>query len=107
MKPSVSRNVHYVSYGTPGGEYRGECRAAVVTQVHGYADKVEAINGDGKIISVSYDPVDPHNTAMVGLCVLNPMGQFFKTEVRFSEGKEPGTWHWPERVEGSTWSPAA
>ena len=33
MKPSVSRMVHYVSYGTPGGEYASACRAAVVTEV--------------------------------------------------------------------------
>ena len=35
MKPSVGRIVHYVSYGTLGGEYGKECRAAVVTEVSG------------------------------------------------------------------------
>lgn len=29
----IGRIVHYVSYGTPGGEYTSECRAAVVTEV--------------------------------------------------------------------------
>lgn len=29
--PSVGRIVHYVSYGTPGGEYTSECRAAIIT----------------------------------------------------------------------------
>jgi hypothetical protein len=33
MQPSVGRIVHYVSYGTPGGEYGQECRAAIVTEV--------------------------------------------------------------------------
>lgn len=33
QKPSVGRVVHYVSYGTPGGEYQSECRAAVVTEL--------------------------------------------------------------------------
>lgn len=31
--PSVGRIVHYVSYGTPGGEYTSECRAAIITEV--------------------------------------------------------------------------
>jgi hypothetical protein len=33
QKPSVGRIVHYVSYGTPGGEYTSQCRAAVVAGV--------------------------------------------------------------------------
>lgn len=82
MQPSIGRIVHYVSYGTPGGEYVSECRAAVVTEV---AD-------------------DPR---VVGLCVLNPTGQFFNRNVGqhdpvtddegFTEFRG-GTWHWPERV---------
>ena len=85
MKPSVGRIVHYVSYGTPGGEYGKECRAAIVTEVRGpRADDAE----------------------MVGLCVFNPTGQFFNRDVPQHEhggegaGVHPGgTWHWPERVE--------
>jgi hypothetical protein len=82
MRPSVGRIVHYVSYGTPGGEYKRECRAAIVTEVQ----------------------ADPHTS--VGLCVLNPTGQFFNRAVPYDEtGGDPasalgGTWHWPERVEG-------
>jgi hypothetical protein len=69
--PSVGRTVHYVSYGTPGGEYRSECRAAVVTEVH--------------------------NETTVGLCVLNPTGQFFNRSIVQDEAaKRGGTWHWPE-----------
>lgn len=92
--PSVGRIVHYVSYGSPvrpdGSQaYTQECRAAVITQV------LE----DG----------------VVGLCVLNPTGQFFNAENDFDRGGDPdpdsnqrpacdglhhqgGTWHWPERV---------
>jgi hypothetical protein len=93
MKPSVGRIVHYVSYGTPGGEYASECRAAVVTEV---------------------DPVlQPEGTMSVGLCVLNPAGQFFNRHVHYHEGDvghdhtgveiperayRGGSWHWPERV---------
>lgn len=78
MKPSVGRIVHYVSYGTPGGEYTSECRAAVITELGPY--------------DVDSDPV-------VGLCVLNPTGQFFNREVPYSPGGEGGTWHWPERID--------
>ena len=95
MKPSVGRIVHYVSYGTPAGEYKSECRAAVITEV---------------------DPfVNANGSQHVGLCVLNPTGQFFNRAVPYHEGDvgsdhageeiparsyQGGTWHWPERVEG-------
>ena len=72
--PSVGRIVHYVSYGTPGGEYPSVCRAAIVTEV-----------------------LTP-STQDVSLCVLNPTGQFFNINVPYSEDNEGGTWHWPERV---------
>ena len=71
MKPSVGRIVHYVSYGTPGGEFQPEHRAAIVTGVH------------------------PDQT--VSLCILNPTGMFFNERVLFDIDATPGTWHWPER----------
>lgn len=83
VKPSIGRVVHYVSYGTPLGEYAKECRAALVT----------AVGTDGA----------------VELCVLNPTGIFFRDDVRQEElenkiepgpsGRTGGTWHWPERVD--------
>ena len=74
MDPSIGRIVHYVSYGTPGGEYKSECRAAVVTEV--------AIDA-----------------TTVGLCVLNPTGQFFNRGVKQDDTSHAGgTWHWPERI---------
>lgn len=80
MQPSVGRIVHYVSYGTPGGEYTSQCRAAVITEV---------------------TDCDAHMDC-VGLCVLNPTGQFFKQHVPYNGTSQQhgGTWHWPERVEG-------
>lgn len=79
MKPTIGRIVHYVSYGTPGGEYTSECRAAVVTEVR-------------------YPDLDDPQT--VGLCVLNPTGMFFnRTTPHDEDGKAGGTWHWPEREE--------
>ena len=106
--------VHYVSYGTPGGEYGRECRAAVVTQV-------------GSITEVQGDLSGPESYVL-GLWVLNPTGQFFNQGVQYHAGAEApgkpdcpnvphdngpfrychcgwreaahkgGTWHWPERT---------
>ncbi|WP_084518047.1 hypothetical protein [Microtetraspora niveoalba] len=108
QKPSVGRIVHYVSYGTPGGEYKSECRAAIVTEV--LADGSQGAENN------------------VGLAVLNPEGVYFNRAVPQDEGAETpgspdcpnkaghgspfrycgcgwmeaghcgGTWHWPERV---------
>jgi hypothetical protein len=86
--PSVGRVVHYVSYGTPGGEYPKACRAADVTEVAG--------NGDGG--------VDGIGASRVGLMVKNPTGLFFHSladggcAYDGSEDPAGGTWHWPERV---------
>lgn len=99
MTPSVGRIVHYVSYGTPGGEYTSQCRAAVVTEV-------ELL--DSKILG----------GARIGLCVINPTGLFFHSLAdggcRYNEGDvghdhageeiparsyPGGSWHWPERQE--------
>lgn len=93
MKPSVGRVVHYVAYGTPGGEYpAGICRAAIVTEVY---------DGPGNVIGAHSLTVQPDGSISdVGLCVLNPTGQFFNRAVPCdNETKRPGTWHWPERVE--------
>jgi hypothetical protein len=76
VNASVGRIVHYVAYGTPGGEFpAGVCRAAIVTEVG-----------------------PDSNPELVGLCVLNPTGQFFNRNVPYSEQSKPGTWHWPEKV---------
>ncbi len=73
------RIVHYVAYGTPGGEYEaGACRAAIIT----------AIPTQGSMLE----------QARIALCVFNPTGVFFNNYVPYSEEKKPGTWHWPERA---------
>lgn len=78
MRPSVGRIVHYVSYGTPGGEYSSMCRAAIVTEIQDDNDDAEVI----------------------GVAVLNPTGMFFNQAPHDeSEVKDGGTWHWPEKVE--------
>lgn len=89
QQPSVSRIVHYVSYGTPGGEYKSECRAAIIAAVH-KADEVSGEKIEGEVVS---------------LVVMNPTGLFFNEIVPHDEGKDAegnnwagGSWHWPERV---------
>lgn len=83
--PSVGRIVHYQSYGTPGGEYTSQCRAAIITAVH-------PSEGDGSLANFS-------GPGTVALAVLNPEGMFFNQVCRHSEGtRTGGTWHWPERV---------
>jgi len=80
VKPSVGRIVHYQSYGTPGGEYTPQPWAAVITEV----DAPKPTDGDG---------------VCVGLCVLNPTGQFFNQHVPYSDAPKPDHWNWPPRVE--------
>ncbi|MBF8186333.1 hypothetical protein ITP53_11345 [Nonomuraea sp. K274] len=86
--PSVGRIVHYVSYGTPGGEYPSVCRAAVVTEVDTYQ------HGPGGQF-----------VGHVNLAVFNPEGLHFNRAILQSEDEHRGgTWHWPERT-GSTGAP--
>ena len=72
MRPSIGRIVHYAAGSTM-------CTAAVVTGVAG--------------------------TGEVHLCVLGPDGMSFQRSVREAGPVpntvmyEPGTWHWPERVD--------
>lgn len=83
-QPTIGAIVHYVSYGTPGGQYSSVCRAAVITEVGPWPGGISE--------------ADKHNIAVpVGLAVLNPEGMFFNRECVQSEGgHDGGTWHWPE-----------
>jgi hypothetical protein len=74
--PSIGRIVHYVSHGTPGGEYGKECRAAIIT-----------------------DLAQPdEDNDVVGLAVMNPTGLFFNRAAYDESAQSGGTWHWPEQV---------
>lgn len=77
QKPSIGRIVHYHSYGTPGGEFKSEPRAAIITELA----RVEETG----------EPV-------VGLCVMNPTGLFLNRGVSYSEQPKAGHWSWPPRV---------
>ncbi|MFE9412389.1 hypothetical protein ACFYN0_26875 [Streptomyces sp. NPDC006704] len=78
--PSIGRIVHYRSHGTPGGQYRPQCRAAIITETG------QQLDTDGR--------------TRVGLAVLNPTGLHFNTACAQDEdARQGGTWHWPERTE--------
>jgi hypothetical protein len=76
-EPTVGRIVHYHSYGTPGGEYLPEPRAAIITEVE------QPSKGQPRKVS---------------LAVLNPTGLFFKEGLPYSEEPKPGHWNWPPRA---------
>jgi len=91
----VGRIVHYVSYGTPGGEYRSQCRAAIITEA-------------GQWVTTETESPDPNTRILTqqweawacALSVLNPTGVFFNSggvPIRYDDTEhQGGTWHWPE-----------
>lgn len=106
--PVITDHVHYVAYGTPGGEYRKACRAAVVTEV-------------GQWVTVSTEKASTYDRSegrpirtleqwfyddAVALFVMNPTGVFLNGAGPVAcrhveptgEGDAPpgGTWHWPD-----------
>jgi hypothetical protein len=123
-QPAVGRTVHYVSYGTPGGEYQSKCRAATITEVGAWATTSEVRTGghgqpERRTLEQVYVP-----TAL-SLEVHNPTGLFFKEGVPHDAGGSTtgapcanreqhgqpfrycscgwsentfagGTWHWPD-----------
>lgn len=114
-QPSVGDVVHYQSYGTPGGEYLPEPRAAIVTEVEyvhdsekltGMYPSGEAMdravqwwdNGRGGAVPRRIDGGEIPMTYRVGLCVLNPTGMFFNTQLPYAEEPTPGHWNWPPAV---------
>jgi hypothetical protein len=112
VKPSVGKVVHYVSYGTPGGEYHSQCRAAVIAEVGQWITTkiVEEIPGQQRVVHQAWEP------EACALVVLNPQGLFFNGAAgvvcehdelppsdKIVAGERTthrgGTWHWPERVD--------
>jgi hypothetical protein len=82
--PTVGRIVHYHSYGSLGGEFKPEARAAVITEV------------DPRLSQEVHE--SRHSNPLIGLCVLNPSGLFFNRDVQWSPFPSPGCWNWPPRT---------
>jgi hypothetical protein len=93
----VGDTVHYVSYGTPGGEYSSKCRAATVAEIGAWVTV-------GEDAPAPTTPTSPRRRLLeqvwsgdaVELVVLNPTGLFFKTiQYRGIDLGPPvaGTWH--------------
>jgi hypothetical protein len=80
--PLVGSVVHYVSYGTPGGEYTQKCRAATVTEVGAWRT-IETIDaGEGsRILRQERDHLG------LSLEVHNPTGLFFNEKVPYCPGE--------------------
>lgn len=76
QQPTIGRIAHYVSYGTPGGEYPSTCRAAIIAAVTAL----------------------PDGTPVCDLVVFNPEGLFFNRVAYSGDEHKGGTWHWPERA---------
>lgn len=87
-QPGIGEPVHYLSYGTPGGEYTSTCRAAIVTAVK--------------------DPAGEAGGGIVDLCVLNPAGLFFNQDASYvhAEHQVGGTWHWPDHQSPGDYEPS-
>lgn len=77
QRPSVGSIVHYVAFGTPGGEYQpGAARPAIITSV------IDAEKG------------------LITAAIFQVEGIFFRNAEKpllYDEKRAPGTWHWPPR----------
>lgn len=96
--PGVGRTVHYHTYGTPGGEFRPEARAAIITAVH-WSDAADEEDWQGiEQPAARGDDQAEEYISCVSLAVLNPTGMFFNENVPFSPVPAPGHWSWPPRT---------
>lgn len=83
MPVNVGDTVHYVSFGTPKGEYISQCRAAIVSEVGDILVDIDRYPGR----EITY------NDEIVNLVVLNPTGLFFDQGCLRDEDRTPGTFH--------------
>lgn len=108
--PAINRMVHYVSYGTPGGEYPMACRAALITAVGAWVDDEirDLVDSEvrRRVVVQHWDPT------ACSLTVHNPSGMFLNGAIPYDGGApwtradetselctglehHGGTWHWP------------
>lgn len=105
-QPKITDLVHYVAYGTPGGEYPTTCRAAVVTEV-GQWVTVTVTEAE----SYSRSEGRPIRTVeqwfhadAVALTVLNPTGVFLNGAGHVACRRDVPVA--AKDLKGGTWHPA-
>jgi hypothetical protein len=96
--------VHYVSFGTPRGEYPSCCRAAIVTEVGGWVDVQTTDTAPGlRTVRQRFEPL------ALALAVETPTGTMRPLRILPGAGEPAthptplcgglfypgGTWHWP------------
>lgn len=107
-QPTLGDRVHYVAFGTPGGEYHQTCRAAIITEVGQWvtiaAEDSASIDPNYR---VRYLTQRFHDDA-VALFVMNPTGVFFNgagpvacrhAAPNVGHIVDGGTWHRVEECE--------
>lgn len=116
--PKIGDQVHYVSFGTPGGEYGSRCRAAVVAEVGQWVTQGTQTHGSDDQGRKHRSLLQRFEADAVALAVLNPTGLFFNgagavgcqhdtlpPADKIAPGERTefrgGTWHWPGQ-EGCT-----
>jgi hypothetical protein len=82
------RIVHYVLLESYAHD-KGEHRPAIIVKVF------ESIKANGTVNMVVF--LDGYNDTREEIAG-KPVLMAWATSVHYSESKEPGTWHWPERA---------
>lgn len=107
-RPRLNDHVHYVSYGTPGGEYSSRCRAAIVTEVGQWITRGTQPHGNDDQNRQHRTLLQRFEVDALALMVFNPTGLFFNGAgpvacphdsgidggVAREGGHRGGTWHW-------------
>lgn len=76
-RPHVGDQVHYVSFGTPGGEYSSRCRAAFVTEVGQWVTQAAQPHGNDERGREHRTLLQRFEADALALAVINPTGLFF------------------------------
>jgi hypothetical protein len=108
--PTIGRQVHYVSYGTPGGEYQSVCRTATITDVGAWMPDPAAPPVEREVDGVRCRTVEerwepeacallatPPSGLFLNTCRHDPGGTSDTPGAPTARSYQGGTWHWPTR----------
>lgn len=105
--PAITSWVHYVSYGTPGGEYPPVCRAAVITEVGQWVTLPGEVNpGTNAAGQRVREVTQVWQEDACAVFVINPTGVFFNGAgpvpcPHDEDQRGGGTWHWADTCPGA------